>query len=159
MSEVFNPFEKIRLPAEKKVWGMFVSAFPQGFRPGSIALVGDDGTLADLAAESYAESKIIVVDRSAAVGARLRGQGRTVISGDIRHPDTVARIVNETSGGADAVFMKHGVYLNSPANQKIVVAGLFNACRQDGMVGFSAPTAAVGYRYTSRSALEPLPRL
>ena len=130
---------------------MFTGAFPKDFVPGSILLVGDDGkgTVADLAAITYAGIQISIVDCSPVIIERLRPKaerlGWSVFTGDITDPDRIADIVKSTSGGADAVFMKHGVHLNLPKDQKNIVAGLFGLCRNDGIVGWSVPTAVVGW--------------
>jgi hypothetical protein len=151
MNEVFRLLEKIRLPVEKEVWGMFTGSFPQDFVPGSILFVGDDGngTLADLAAKTYPGIHINIVDRSPDITRQLTPKaeklGWSVFTGYINNPDTVEKIRRSTSGGADAVFMKHGVYLNSPENQKTMVADLFRLSREGGVVGWSIPAATEGW--------------
>jgi len=152
MSEVLKPFERIRLPVEEEVWEMFDGFLREKeFVPRWIVLVGDDGngTLARLAAESYPESQILIVDREPAVINRLRQtdghHGWSVIAGDITDSHTIDEIVTKTSGGADAVFMKHGVHMNLPGDQENVVSGLFGLLQPAGIVGFSVPTFTVGW--------------
>jgi threonine dehydrogenase-like Zn-dependent dehydrogenase len=150
MNEALKPLERIRLPVEQEVWNMFTGALPQDFA-GSILLVGDDekGTLAGMAADSYPESKIFIVDRSQEIIQQLTPEaekiGWSVIAGDITDSDTIDEILQKTSGGADAVFMKHGIHLNLPKDQENVIAGLFGVCRRDGFVGFSVPTVTAGW--------------
>ncbi len=121
---------------------MFVGALPEGYTPRSIVFVGDDGrgTLAQLAAKTYPEMKINIVDRSPVrimwLESKAEKNGWSTFTGDITDPDTIADIVNKTSGGTDAVFMKHGVHLNHPRNQEKVVACLFRLSRPGGSVGW-----------------------
>jgi len=150
MHEAPTPLERIRLPVEGEVWGMFTSALPQGLELGSIVLVGDygKGTLADLASKTFPRMRITIVDRSPVVIEELRPKakedGWSVFTGDITDPRTIAALVKKTSGGAEAVFMKHGVHLNPPRDQEKVIASLFRLSRRGGIIGWSVPTVLVG---------------
>lgn len=151
MTEIFTSMEKIRLPVEKEVWSMFTGAFPEGFKPTSILFVGDDGngTLAELASATYPGIHVSIVDRLPEIIRLLTPKaeklGWSVFTGSINNPDAVARVLQSTPSGVDAVFMKHGVHLNRPKDQKTVVADLFRFSRPDGVVGWSVPTATAGW--------------
>jgi hypothetical protein len=142
-----NPLEKISLNVEEEVWKKFTDALPKNYIPPSILFVGDNGyaTLPLLAKASYPKSIIMIADRSPETIKRL---GRItepkwiLLPGDVTEQAMVDTIDKVTPGGVYAVFMKHGVYMNSSKNQEKLVAELFRLTQPGGVVGWSAPAAA-----------------